>query len=330
MTATRFATSLATISQRSCLISALMQATGFDAFTTLCRYAPSPLMASLPLTPCSMEGVKGTQAVLAHILRWGSRFHRGVIHGGIDPRSGVPLCIPPAHGIARLPFAPHTPLVEIGYSDDRRPLARSDSALERMLDTTCHGCWAAAGAVNGDKLKVYKVREGVGRLEYVSGSIHPVTGPLTYTKGGLSLAGVPLVVGDRPPAAYAKALRKVQLVRHVLLRLRISLILLLRIIISYIVGGLDYVDDALPIHPSSCAALQRAVDGVVTLGLRVPRSAPKVFLYGPLRAGGFGVPVLRLRHSLRHVRGCPGKTSPSTSPSPSPSPSPYPYLHPYP
>jgi hypothetical protein len=87
----------------------------------------------------------------------------------------------------------------------------------------------------------------------------------------------------------------------------------LRVVLAYGVSTIDAVSSAAPVRDSSVTPLQRAVDSAITAALLVPKQVPKVFLYAPLRHGGFGAPCLATRCALRYLQGvCRAATSRSS------------------
>lgn len=181
--------------------------------------------------------------------------------------------------------------------------ARSDAALAHLLDIVCHGCWKAGAAVNATKLRTFKIRLVSGRLTYLTGSTYPQIGPLRHHRGGLCLAGIPLLMGDTLRPSLQSTLRKLQTIHAGICRLRPSYILALRVVISFAISRLDYLFDALPPPPTCLQSLQRAVNNALTVAINVPRSIPKALLYAPLSVGGFGIPNLTTRFQLRFIAG---------------------------
>ena len=70
-------------------------------------------------------------------------------------------------------------MLEVGFSDDHRPVDTGDAGSGRVLNTFCHGCWRAGGILNVEKLQGFKLRLENGRL----------------------VVGVPCVMGEVPPVA---------------------------------------------------------------------------------------------------------------------------------
>lgn len=101
------------------------------------------------------------------------------------------------------PYDPNHIIPEVCYSDDRRLFASGDAALAHLIDVVCHGCWKAGAAVNGSKLRTFKVRLVGGKLQYIAGCVYPEVGPIQHCRGGLCLAGIPLVMGCRLHPARA-------------------------------------------------------------------------------------------------------------------------------
>lgn len=219
-----------------------------------------------------------------------TEFHLGVLSRSVAPedlRNGAP---PWSEVCFTAPFDGSTLIPEVSYSDDRRFFARSDEGLCRLLDIACHGCWAGGGTVNNAKLKVFKVSQVDGALRLLRGVVDSSVGPLEYATAGLSLVGIPLLMGEHPRDAVAKALGRLHAVQRGVCRLRPSFILVLRVVLLYAIAALDFVYDAVPPDAASLRMVQLAVDKALCASLRVPCTLPKTYLRAPLESGGFGVP----------------------------------------
>ena len=193
-----------------------------------------------------------------------TRCHRGIVVQHRDPRDPSR---PSADHPGAYPAAPHDlnyPILEIVYSDDRRPLALTGRSLEQLLNVMCHACWAAGGSVNTNKLQAFHLVLRDGRLRYTAGAIHPITGRIPFTRGGLMLAGVPLVMGERSNAILQKVLKRLTVVRAGVLRLLPSYVLSLRIVLGYAVSQLDFVHAACPPDGSALRPLQILLDSICT------------------------------------------------------------------
>ena len=229
--------------------------------------------------------------------------HRGLHLHGLDPRCPTRPTPEPCPAHLRAPHDPSRPVLELCYSDDRRPVAATADGLELLLETMYHTCWAAGGTVNGSKLQAFRVDLRHGRLSYGTGAINTLLGRIPLRRGGLLLAGVPLLMGERPSAALEKTLRRLRAIHTATRRLRPSFILTLRILLGFAVSQLDYTHDACPPHPAGLQPLQTTLDATALSALRAPRSFPKALLYSPLQRGGFGVPHLLHRLHLRFLLG---------------------------
>ena len=232
-----------------------------------------------------------------------TEFHLGPLRAGLFPSdlsSGAPsvqtVCFTAPHDGSL-----HVP--EVVYSDDRRFFARSPAGLAHILDIACHGCWASGGAVNFSKLKAFHIQRRAAQLRYVSGTLPSMQGDLAYEKGGLSFVGIPLVQGELPTTTLRKATTRMERIHRALLKHRPTYIFSLRVVLAYGIASLDSVADAVPIPEKSLKPLQQCIDGILTAALHVPKTAPKAILYAPLQSGGFGVPHLKVRLSLRYLHG---------------------------
>ena len=229
--------------------------------------------------------------------------HRGLHLQGLDPR--CPALPAPEQCSAHLhaPHDPSRPVLELCYSDDRRPVAASAGGLELLLAAMYHSCWAAGGTVNSSKLQAFRIDLRRGRLSYGTGAVSTLLGRIPLRRGGLMLAGIPLLMGERPSAVLEKTLRRLRAIHTATRRLRPSFILTLRILLGFAVSQLDYTHDACPPHPPGLQPLQAVLDATALSALRAPRSFPKALLYLPLQRGGFGVPHLLPRLRLRFLLG---------------------------
>ena len=229
-------------------------------------------------------------AFLTGVLREG-RHPRDLSH---NPRADLSWLCPPSST---------EPLLEVGFSDDGRLIADSDLGLGHLIDIACHGCWAAGGSVNVDKLAAFKICAENGTLRYRPGHVLTLVGDLTYKTAGLFLVGIPLVMGEAPKAAIRTTLTRLKLIHASLCRLHPSYILSLRIVSAFAIAKLDYIFEAIPPHYSQLALVQRAVDRTLRSVLSLPRAAPHCLLYAPLLSGGLGFPNLQSRFKLRFLAG---------------------------
>ena len=106
-----------------------------------------------------------------------------------------------------------------------------------------------------------------------------------------------------PATALQKTASRLVRIHRGIHRNQPTYILSLRVALSYGVASLDPVSDALPIDASQLSHVQRALDAALTTALRVPSTVPKTYLYAPIASGGFGVPCLATRCSLRFILG---------------------------
>ena len=112
-----------------------------------------------PWAPFSMPhvGGQGDSGGVGAYLAVGvqrTRYHRGVLLRGLDPRTGLAQAGPAQDDLLYLPVDDWAPLLELGYSDDRRQLAASDAGLAWGIDVLCHTCWAAGGSAKWEKLRI--------------------------------------------------------------------------------------------------------------------------------------------------------------------------------
>ena len=110
-------------------------------------------------------------------------------------------------------------------------------------------------------------------------------------------------MGEQPSPQIAKAEARLAKMERALYRLRQAYLLVLRIVLAYVVSALDYVYEAMPPCPMCLCRAQRAVDGVLTSALRVPRNVPRALRWMPVAGAGFGFPHLYSRMRLRHKQG---------------------------
>ena len=170
--------------------------------------------------------------------------------------------------------------------------------VARLMGICAVTCAASFGSVQVGKLKVYHLVLRYRRLHYAPGTLPTTLGPLPLQSGGFMLTGIPLVMGEHLGPQIAKA----ELGRT-LYRLRPACVLILRIVLAYVISPLDYVYEAMQPCPTRLRRTQRAMDGVLTKPLRVPRKVPRALLWMPIAGGGFGFPHLYCRMRLRHVLG---------------------------
>ena len=192
-----------------------------------------------------------------------TRCHWGTVLLNMDPRRPGDRLRRPADPPLASPFDPLRPVLEIVYSDDRRPVASTQRGLELLLNAMAHACWAAGGSVNTTKLQAFHVILQGGRLRYAGGNLYPSIGRIPLRRGGLLLAGIPLLMGERLPGLAKKVEKRLQLVHAGVLRLQPSFTLALRIILGYVVSQLDYVHAACPPAAAALQPLQTKVDMIL-------------------------------------------------------------------
>jgi hypothetical protein len=193
-----------------------------------------------------------------------TRCHRGILLQHGNP--GKPT-EPLDAQRENFPAAPHDSgraILEVAYSDDRRPLAFTGLGLEQLLNTMSHTCWAAGGSVNASKLRAFRLQLRDGRLVYAAGVVHPAVGTIRCTRGGLLLAGVPLVMGERATNLLQKVTRRLRAVRAGVMRLQPSYLLSVRIVLGYAVSQLDFVYSACPPAAAALETLQVLTDAILT------------------------------------------------------------------
>ena len=137
----------------------------------------------------------------------------------------------------------------IRFSDGRRFFALTHGGLAHTIDVACHGCWASVGSPSVTKLKAYKVPRRLDHLCSSPGIVSSQAGTLPYTRGGLVLAGISLVMGTSPRNAHRQTADRLRLVLAGVLRLRPPFILSSRLCRWYAISKLEYIYAAMP--PSS-------------------------------------------------------------------------------
>jgi len=202
---------------------------------------PHGLTDAFPMAHGGGQGDSGGIGAYLAVGIQRTRCHRGLILNHLDPRNPTTSLPGPVVPAAAAPHDPRRAVLEVGYSDDRRPVALSASGLEQLLDIMCHMCWAAGGTVNTTKLQAFRVELRNHRLLYGTGAIYPIVGRVPLQRGSLLLAGIPLLMGERPSASLLKAERRLRTIHTAVLRLRPSYVLTLRILLSFAVSQLDYV-----------------------------------------------------------------------------------------
>lgn len=133
------------------------------------------------------------------------------------------------------------PITEVGSSDDRRLLGSTPISLERVIDTTCYGCWAAGGSVNGSKLKTYHVRQRSRRLQYVPGIQDIVLGPLVRDTHSLQLVRIPLLMDAIPVERVTSTTNRLRKILSAVKRLRPPYLLVQRIVRAFGLSPIDYL-----------------------------------------------------------------------------------------
>jgi hypothetical protein len=228
-------------------------------------------------------------------------FHRAIMLAEVDPQTLDPHRSRVATSLLPLPHDPCEKYIELGSSDDRRPMAGNAATLAHLVKTMCVACWAVGGAVNASKLQAFHVSSRAGRLVYQSGTVDTELGPISFGTSELCFVKIPLLMGELPGSKLEAVRERLLRILAVVLRLQPSYSLVRRILLAFGISQLDYVAEAMPLPAGALQKCQAAIDRVATAALALPRSALKVALYCPISAGGFGVPCLRTRCQLRYV-----------------------------
>ena len=227
---------------------------------------PHGLTDPFPMVHGGGQGDSGGVGAYLAVGIQRTRCHRGVVLHQRDPRRPAHSSGEPPGAYPTAPHDPARPILEIVYSDDRRPVALTGRSLEHLLNSMCHACWAAGGSVNAAKLQAFHLVVQGGRLRYSGGYIHPLVGRIPFKKGGLLLAGVPLVMGERASVVLRKTDKRLRILRAGVVRLQPSYVLALRIVLGYAVSQLDYVFAACSPSDASLQPLQVLSDAVCTSG----------------------------------------------------------------
>jgi hypothetical protein len=225
---------------------------------------PHGLTDPFPMAHGGGQGDSGGVGAYLAVGIQRTRCHRGVILRHLDPRCPAVRLDSTPEPVLRCPFDPQRVLLEIAYSDDRRPMAQTGRGLEALLNAMTHACWAAGGTVNTAKLQAFHVVMREGRLQYAPGAVRPAVGNIPLRRGGLSLAGIPLVMAERAGALQQKVEKRLRAVSAAVVRLQPTFLLAVRIVLGYAISQLDYVFSACPATATFLQPLQVLIDSILT------------------------------------------------------------------
>jgi hypothetical protein len=180
---------------------------------------PYGLTEPFPMAHGGGQGDSGGVGAYLAVSIQRTQCHRGVALRSLDPRNPSHLANDPrnaAEPTDTFLFAPYDParaVLEVAFSDDRRPLSRTASGLEGLLNTMYHACWASGGTVNGAKLRAFLVILRGDRLCYAPGIVRPPPPPPSLPSGTSPppdwWVRPPLVVGSNAPRVHPFPLRRI-------------------------------------------------------------------------------------------------------------------------
>ena len=125
-------------------------------------------------------------------------------------------------------------------------------------------------------------------MQYILGSVASEVGELPLQQSGLSVVGVPMVMGESM-AAVTHALKKaMDTVRKTLSRVKPVYPPALRVLPAYAVANAEYVFDVVLVPKDERKGPQVALDQAAKEALKLPLSFPKAILHGPLSQLGMG------------------------------------------
>ena len=159
------------------------------------------------------------------------------------------------------PGLPGVLVPEVTFSDNRRLFAKSAQGAARRVSVGRTTCTVAVGSLNADKLRAF----GVHRLEdqamgYVSGAVASEVGELPPQKSGLSVVGVPMVMGESTAVVTQAFEKAVDTVRKALWRVKPVYPLALQVLLAYAVASAEYVFDVVQVPKEELRGPQVALD----------------------------------------------------------------------
>ena len=172
------------------------------------------------------QGDSGGVGAYTGLWRIRHAFLTGAVRQGANPRD-LSSSGPSSSAFSLKPPASHHPLLEMGFSDNGRLIASNDVELGHLIDAARHGCRAAGGSVDENKLATFKLGLDNGFIKYRTGSLSTIVGGLHHKTQGLSLVGIPLVMHEPPRTNINATLARLKLVLAGVLRLRPTYILAL-------------------------------------------------------------------------------------------------------
>ena len=166
---------------------------------------------------------------------------------------------------------------------------------------TC--CTAAIGVPNLDKLRLYRVTTSTTGPRLQSAEISSPLCDLKAVRTGLHLAHLPLLTTRAVPSHYRAAERVLLRLLATFHRRHPPFVLAIRCVLAYALSKLDFLHGACPPYQQSCLRIQRLVNKIARVVLRLPSTSPTAWMYATLVQGGLGVPNVVLRAQLTFLRG---------------------------
>ena len=172
-----------------------------------------------------------------------------------------------------------------------------------MFHVFSQGCWSSGGSSKCKKVKIFGVEPKNSReLRYIEDTVDTMQDKFNLQCSGLKMTGIPLIPNEQPQTAIEKFATRLKVLQGSLGRLQPSLILVLRIPITYTISVVDYVFSAIPVHAEQVHQ-QIQIKRIACKALCIPVRTPNKMLWASLDDLGFAVSHTFTRLQLQYIKG---------------------------
>ena len=150
---------------------------------------------------------------------------------------------------------------------------------------------------------MYGAKPQNGTLVYVNGEVETMQDQFSLQKSDLKMIGIPLIPGEIPKESLLKFTKRLSILQGTLARLQPSLILILRILVTYTLSVVDYVLSAIPVQAEWVQPQRIQIKRIVCKALCIPIRTPNKMLWASLDHMGFAVPHVFTRLQCQYIKG---------------------------
>ena len=233
-----------------------------------------------------------------------TRFHNGVLSQQRNPSDLSSRAPEHAFKCLPAPWNSSIKVLEIVYSDDRRGFTSTLEDAAHMFHVFSQGCWSTGGSSQCKKVQIFGVEPKNPReLKYIEDTVDTMQDKFNLQCSGLKMTGIPLMPNEQPQTAIDKFTTRLKVLQGSLGRLQPSLILVLRILVTYTISLVDYVFSAIPARAEQVQPQQIQIKRIACKTLCIPVRTPNKMLWASIDDLGFAVPHIFTRLQLQYIKG---------------------------